>query len=284
MVSDSQSTRGVRGRRMKFFWRLVVVLVCAFIGLFWFWFNEALHANDSEPIDGHLPLEKRVSIEAFQRDVEPHILSARQALFKDTGGAHPLSEGSGVSSWVLLDQKSWDLHSQETDGARPSVDVVYEVMREHVEPYGYVLAKDWTYKDGSYNLVWRDYNNGGAVYVSSLYDQVTNFHYESGERPSDGSMPDPRELIPNDSRDIAGYVSSSRPNINFLDRDAPEFPWLFFPASSHSFQSIEVFQRDVEPEILSFRDEVLGDSPYYVAPSPSEIRRRGGPPHFRVSA
>ena len=278
MVSDSQSTRGVRGRRMKFFWRLVVVLVCAFIGLFWFWFNEALHANDSEPIDGHLPLEKRVSIEAFQRDVEPHILSARQALFKDTGGAHPLSEGSGVSSWVLLDQKSWDLHSQETDGARPSVDVVYEVMREHVEPYGYVLAKDWTYKDGSYNLVWRDYNNGGAVYVSSLYDQVTNFHYESGERPSDGSMPDPRELIPNDSRDIAGYVSSSRPNINFLDRDAPEFPWLFFPASSHSFQSIEVFQRDVEPEILSFRDEVLGDSPYYVAPSPSEIRRRGGPP------
>ena len=277
MVSDSQSTRGVRGRRMKFFWRLVVVLVCAFIGLFWFWFNEALHANDSEPIDGHLPLEKRVSIEAFQRDVEPHILSARQALFKDTGGAHPLSEGSGVSSWVLLDQKSWDLHSQETDGARPSVDVVYEVMREHVEPYGYVLAKDWTYKDGSYNLVWRDYNNGGAVYVSSLYDQVTNFHYESGERPSDGSMPDPRELIPNDSRDIAGYVSSSRPNINFLDRDAPEFPWLFFPASSHSFQSIEVFQRDVEPGILSFRDEIVGDSPYYVAPSSSEIRRMGSP-------
>ena len=277
MVSDSQSTRGAQRRRVKFFWRLVVVLVCAFVGLFWFWFNEALHANDSEPIDGHLPLEKRVSIEAFQRDVEPHILSARQALFKDTGGAHPLSEGSRVSSWVLLDQKSWDLHSQETDGARPSADVVYEVMREHVEPYGYVLAKDWIYKDGSYSFVWRDYDNGGAVYVSSR-DQITSFSYVSGERPSDGSVPDPRELIPNDSRDIAGYVSSSRPNINFLDRDAPEFPWLFFPASSHSFQSIEVFQRDVEPEILSFRDEVLGDSPYYVAPSPSEIRRRGSPP------
>lgn len=277
-MSDSQSTRGAQRRRVKFFWRVVVVLVCAFIGLFWFWFNEALHANDSEPIDGHLPLEKRVSIEAFQRDVEPHILSARQALFKDTGGVRPLSEGSRVSSWVLLDQESWTLDSQDTEGARPSVDVVYEVMREHVEPYGYVLAKDWTYEDGSYSLVWRDYDNGGAIYVSSLYNQVTNFHYESGERPSDGSVPDPRELIPNDSRDIAGYVSSSRPNINFLDRDAPEFPWLFFPASSRSFQSIEVFQRDVEPEILSFRDEVLGDSPYYVAPSPSEIRRRGSPP------
>ena len=275
MVSDSQSTRGVRGRRMKFFWRLVVVLVCAFIGLFWFWFNEALHANDSEPIDGHLPLEKRVSIEAFQRDVEPHILSARQALFKDTGGAHPLSEGSGVSSWVLLDQKSWDLHSQETDGARPSVDVVYEVMREHVEPYGYVLAKDWTYKDGSYNLVWRDYNNGGAVYVSSLYDQVTNFHYESGERPSDGSMPDPRVLIPNDSRDIAGYVSDSLPSVRYLDGKAPEFPKTDGSEWAEKRQSIEVFQRDVEPGILSFRDEIVGDSPYYVArSSPSEMETR----------
>ena len=226
MVSDSQSTRGAQRRRVKVFWRLVVVLVCAFIGLFWFWFNEALHANDSEPIDGHLPLEKRVSIEAFQRDVEPHILSARQALFKDTGGAHPLSEGSWVSSWVLLDQKSWHLISQETDGARPSADAVYRVMREYVEPYGYVLAKDWTYKDGSYNLVWRDYDNGGAVYVSSLYDQVTNFHYETGERPSDGSVPDPRVLIPNDSRDVAGYVSSSLPEVSGRDLNAPFFQRL----------------------------------------------------------
>jgi len=36
-------------------------------------------------------------------------------------------------------------------------------------------------------------------------------------------------------------------------------------------QSVEVFEREVEPGILSFRDEVLGDSPYYVALSPSEI-------------
>lgn len=256
---------------------VAVVLVYAVVGLFVFWFYEALHANDSEPIDGHLPLEKRVSIEAFQRDVEPHILSARQALFKDTGGVRPLSEGSRVSSWVLLDQESWTLDSQNTEGARPSVDVVYEVMREYVEPYGYVLAKDWTYKDGSYNLVWRDYDNGGAVYVSSLYDQVTNFHYETGERPSDGSMPDPRELIPNDSRDIAGYVSDSLPSIWDFDRDAPRFPETDGSELLRKRQSIEVFQREVEPGILSFRDEIVGDSPYYVAPSSSEIRRMGSP-------
>ena len=276
MVSDSQSTRGVQRRRVKFFWRLVVGLVCAFVGIFWYSFNEALHANHSEPINGRLPLEKRVSIEAFQRDVEPHILSARQALFKDTGGARPLSEGSWVSSWGLLDEKSWNLHSQETDGGKPSADAVYDVMREHVEPYGYVLAKDRIYKDGSYSFVWRDYDNGGTVDVN-INGDWTSFAYESGARPSDGSVPDPRVLIPNDSRDVAGYVSSSLPEVSGRDLNAPFFPETDGSELQRKRQSIEVFQRDVEPGILSFRDEIVGDSPYYVAPSPSEITRWGSP-------
>lgn len=198
MVSDSQSTRGAQRRRVKFFWRVVVVLVCAFIGLFWFWFNEALHANDSEPIDGHLPLEKRVSIEAFQRDVEPHILSARQALFEDTGGVRPYSEGSRISTAV---GESWTLYSQNIDGAKVSVDAVYEVMREYVEPQGYVLALDSMSKDGRHVFVWRDYDNGGTVDVN-INGDWTSFAYESGARPSDGSVPDPTVLIPNDHRDL----------------------------------------------------------------------------------
>ena len=198
MVSDSQSTRGAQRRRVKFFWRVVVVLVCAFIGLFWFWFNEALHANDSEPIDGHLPLEKRVSIEAFQRDVEPHILSARQALFEDTGGVRPYSEGSRISTAV---GESWTLYSQNTDGAEVSVDAVYEVMRDYVEPQGYVLALDSMSKDGRHVFVWRDYDNGGTVDVN-INGDWTSFAYESGARPSDGSVPDPTVLIPNDHRDL----------------------------------------------------------------------------------
>ena len=269
---------------MKFFWRVVAVLVCAVVGFVGFSFYALLHDDGLPSMDGRLPLEKRVSIEAFQRDVEPHILSARQALFEDTGGARPLSEGSWVSSWVLLDEKSWNLISQETDGGKPSADAVYEVMREHVEPYGYVLAKDRIYKDGSYSFVWRDYDNGGAVYVSSLYqDQVTNFHYESGGRPSDGSVSDPRVLIPNDSRDVAGYVSSTLPEVSGGDLNAPFFPETDGSELLRKRQSTEVFQREVEPGILSFRDEIVGDSPYYVAPSsPSEMETRKSypPPEY----
>ena len=267
MVSDSQSTRGVQGRRMKFFWRVVAVLVCAVVGFFVFSFYALLHDDGLPSMDGRLPLEKRVSIEAFQRDVEPHILSARQALFEDTGGVRPYSEGSRISTAV---GESWTLYSQNTDGAKVSVDAVYEVMRDYVEPQGYVLALDSMSKDGRHVFVWRDYDNGGTVDVN-INGDWTSFAYESGARPSDGSVPDPRVLIPNDSRDVAGYVSSSLPSVRYLDGDAPRFPETVGSELLRDRQSIEVFQRDVEPGILSFRDEIVGDSPYYVALSPSEI-------------
>lgn len=268
MVSDSQSMCGAQRRRVKFFWRVVVVLVCAVVGFFVFSFYALLHDDGLPSMDGRLPLEKRVSIEAFQRDVEPHILSARQALFEDTGGVRPYSEGSRISTAV---GGSWTLYSQNTDGAKVSVDAVYEVMRDYVEPQGYVLALDSVSKDGRHVFVWRDYDNGGTVDVN-INGDWTSFAYESGARPSDGSVPDPRVLIPNDSRDIAGYVSPSLPSIRDFDRDAPEFPKTEGSELESKRQSIEVFQRDVEPGILSFRDEIVGNSPYYVArSSPSEM-------------
>ena len=267
MVSDSQSTCGAQRRRVKFFWRVVVVLACAVVGFFVFSFYALLHDDGLPSMDGRLPLEKRVSIEAFQRDVEPHILSARQALFENTGGVRPYSEGSRISTAV---GESWTLYSQNTDGAKVSVDAVYEVMRDYVEPQGYVLALDSMSKDGRHVFVWRDYDNGGTVDVN-INGDWTSFAYESGARPSDGSVPDPRVLIPNDSRDIAGYVSDSLPSIWDFDRDAPRFPETDGSEWAEKRQSIEVFQREVEPGILSFRDEIVGDSPYYVAPSPSEI-------------
>ena len=271
MVSDSQSTRGVQGQRMKRFWRVVVVLVCAVVGFVGFSFYALLHDDGLPSMDGRLPLEKRVSIEAFQRDVEPHILSARQALFEDTGGVRPYSEGSRISTAV---GESWTLYSQNTDGAKPSVDAVYEVMRDYVEPQGYVLALDSMSKDGRRVFVWRDYDNGGTVDVN-INGDWTSFAYESGARPSDGSVPDPRVLIPNDSRDVAGYVSPSLPSIWDFDRDAPRFPETDGSEWAEKRQSVEVFERDVEPGILSFRDEIVGDSPYYVArSSPSEMETR----------
>ena len=265
-MSDSQSARGMQRGRVKRYLRYVLRFVGAVVGfLFAIWVFIGIislpYIDDPPREGGDLPFEKRVSIEAFQRDVEPRILSARNEIFSGSQSLRPESEKSEISR--LYD--GWELSSQRVRGGAQSPDRVEEILGRYLKPLGYVSIvhdQDW--------LVWRDEKNGGRVEIL-IRDQSLAFRYDTQDRPSDGSVPDPRVLIPNDSRDIAGYVSDSLPSIWDFDRDAPRFPETDGSEWAEKRQSIEVFQREVEPGILSFRDEIVGDSPYYVAPSPSEI-------------
>lgn len=266
MVSDSQSARGMQRGRVKRYLRYVLRFVGAVVGfLFAIWVFIGIisfpYINDPPREGGSLPLEKRVSIEAFQRDVEPRILSARNEIFSGSQSLRPESEKSEISR--LYD--GWELSSQRVRGGAQSPDRVEEILGRYLKPLGYVSIvhdQDW--------LVWRDEKNGGRVEIL-IRDQSLAFRYDTQDRPSDGSVPDPRVLIPNDSRDVAGYVSDSLPSIWDFDRDAPRFPETDGSEWAEKRQSIEVFQREVEPRILRFRDEIVGDSPYYVARRPSEI-------------
>ena len=277
MVSDSQSTRGAqRGRVKRYLW-YVLRFVGAVVGfLFAIWVFIGIISFpyiDIPPREGgDLPFEKRVSIEAFQRDVEPRILSARNEIFSGSQSLRPETEKSEISR--LYD--GWELSSQRVRGGTQSPDRVEEILGRYLEPLGYVSI---VHDKGS--LVWRDEKNGGRVEIL-IRDQSLAFRYDTQDRPSDGSVPDPRVLIPNDSRDVAGYVSPSLPSIWDFDRDAPRFPETDGSEWAEKRQSIEVFERDVEPGILSFKDEIVGDSPYYVAPSPSEMETRKSypPPEY----
>ena len=278
MVSDSQSTRGMQRGRVKRYLRYVLRFVGAVVGfLFAIWVFIgiiSLPYIDIPPREGgDLPFEKRVSIEAFQRDVEPRILSARNEIFSGSQSLRPETEKSKISR--LYD--GWELSSQRVRGGTQSPDRVEEILGRYLEPLGYVsIVHDQE------SLVWRDEKNGGRVEIL-IRDQSLAFQYDTQDRPSDGSVPDPRVLIPNDSRDIAGYVSDSLPSIWDFDRDAPRFPETDGSEWAEKRQSIEVFQREVEPGILSFRDEIVGDSPYYVAhssPSEMETRKRYPTPEY----
>ena len=282
MVSDSQSTRGMQRGRVKRYLRYVLRFIGAVVGfLFAIWVFIGIisfpYIDDPPREGGDLPFEKRVSIEAFQRDVEPRILSARNEIFSGSQSLRPETEKSKISR--LYD--GWELSSQRVRGGTQSPDRVEEILGRYLEPLGYVSVvhdQDW--------LVWRDEKNGGHVEIL-IRDQSLAFEYDTQDRPSDGSVPDPRVLIPNDSRDVAGYVSPSLPSIGYLDGDAPRFPETVGSEWAEKRQSVEVFERDVEPGILSFRDEVVGDSPYYVAPSsPSEMETRNSypPPEFWIES
>ena len=266
MVSDSQSTRGVQRGRVKRYLRYVLRFIGAVVGfLFAIWVFIGIisfpYIDDPPREGGDLPFEKRVSIEAFQRDVEPRILAARNEIFSGSQSLRPESEKSKISR--LYD--GWELSSQRVRGGAQSSDRVEEILGRYLKPLGYVsIVHDQE------SLLWRDEKNGGRVELL-IRDQSMTFQYDTQDRPSDGSVPDPRVLIPNDSRDVAGYVSPSLPSIGYWDLDAPRFPETDGSELEKERQSVEVFEREVEPGILSFRDEIVGDSPYYVAPSPSEI-------------
>lgn len=270
VVSDSQSTRGMQRGRVKRYLRYVLRFVGAVVGfLFAIWVFIGIislpYIDDPPREGGDLPFEKRVSIEAFQRDVEPRILSARNEIFSGSQSLRPESEKSEISR--LYD--GWELSSQRVRGGAQSPDRVEEILGRYLKPLGYVsIVHDQE------SLLWRDEKNGGRVEIL-IRDQSLAFRYDTQDRPSDGSVPDPRVLIPNDSRDVAGYVSPSLPSIWDFDRDAPRFPETDGSEWAEKRQSVEVFERDVEPGILSFRDEIVGDSPYYVArSSPSEMETR----------
>ena len=270
MVSDSQSTRGMQRGRVKRYLRYVLRFVGAVVGfLFAIWVFIGIislpYIDDPPREGGDLPFEKRVSIEAFQRDVEPRILSARNEIFSGSQSLRPETEKSEISR--LYD--GWELSSQRVRGGAQSPDRVEEILGRYLKPLGYVsIVHDQE------SLLWRDEKNGGRVEIL-IRDQSLAFRYDTQDRPSDGSVPDPRVLIPNDSRDVAGYVSPSLPSIWDFDRDAPRFPETDGSEWAEKRQSVEVFERDVEPGILSFRDEIVGDSPYYVArSSPSEMETR----------
>ena len=207
-MSDSQSARGVQRGRVKRYLRYVLRFVGAVVGfLFAIWVFIGIisfpYIDDPPREGGDLPFEKRVSIEAFQRDVEPRILSARNEIFSGSQSLRPETEKSEISR--LYD--GWELSSQRVRGGAQSPDRVEEILGRYLEPLGYVsIVHDQE------SLVWRDEKNGGRVEIL-IRDQSLAFQYDTQDRPSDGSVPDPTVLIPNDSRDIAGYVSDSLPSI-----------------------------------------------------------------------
>ena len=77
------------------------------------------------------------------------------------------------------------------------------VGNARLNPLGYELVYDYAspVPGVGHYLAWKDEKNGGLVTVI-LRQENTEFSYESGARPSDGSVPDPTVLIPNDHRDL----------------------------------------------------------------------------------
>ena len=102
----------------------------------------------------------------------------------------------------LLVKRYW-FKSQRVQCGPRDMGRVVEWRNAHLNPLGYELVYDYAspVPGVGHYLAWKDEKNGGLVTVI-LREKNTEFSYESGARPSDGSVPDPTVLIPNDHRDL----------------------------------------------------------------------------------
>ena len=149
-------------------------------------------------------LRDRQSVEVFEREVEPGILSFRDEIVGDSP-YYVAPSPSEIARWgsPLTSEYWFEIESQRVKCGPRDVGRIIEMGNAHLNPLGFVLVYDYasSVPGVGHYLAWKDEKNGGLVTVI-LRQENTEFSYESGARPSDGSVPDPTVLIPNDHRDL----------------------------------------------------------------------------------
>ena len=139
------------------------------------------------------PFSERVSIEEYLRSEEPVLAGFVRALAEKGGGT------LGVSPFRLLQMCS-DRGRGEEYGWRFRSEILYvtlvtdadieEIASQELSGLPYKGTRGKTREDGSFVLSSGDADNGGQLQVTYFPDQRSPVQYESGCRPSDGSMGD----------------------------------------------------------------------------------------------
>ena len=136
------------------------------------------------------------SVEAFQRDLEPTIITARNELvtaenfmaYKDNYFiANYMDDGKTVYSFQ---SRMFFFTELDTDHIR-------DTYNKHLLPLGFELSeKRWTSNGVELvNFLWTNAEYQAVVSSTTRLGQDTGTHYRAEELPSDGSTNSPKELI-----------------------------------------------------------------------------------------
>ena len=136
------------------------------------------------------------SIEAFQRDLEPAIIAARNELVTaDTFMTY--TDGDLIDSYTKNGAECYTFHSRLFFFSDVDTDHIRDTYNKHLLPLGFELSeKRWTSNGVELvNFLWT--NDEYQAVVSSttrLGEQTATYYYTVGN-PSDGSNGDPKQLI-----------------------------------------------------------------------------------------
>ena len=170
--------------------RPLVLLACAFL---------ALCTTACAPFFGGSmnPLRPQVkSIEAFQRDLEPTIIAARNELVT-AENFMAYKDNYSISKYMDDGKNLYSLHSRMFFFTELDTDLIRETYSARLLPLGFKLTEDhWT--SGGVEIVdymWINEEYQAVVSATTRLGEQTSTYYYTQGNPSDGSTSDPKQLI-----------------------------------------------------------------------------------------
>ena len=144
------------------------------------------------------PFAERVSIEEYLRSEEPVLAGFARALAEKGGGTIGVSAIRIVRycwDWGPGQERGWSFRSEILYVVSVTDADIDEIAAQELSGLPYKGTRGTVQKDGSFILRSGDVANGGELQVNYFPNRRSSMHYESGCRPSDGSMGDLNEYV-----------------------------------------------------------------------------------------
>ena len=136
------------------------------------------------------------SVEAFQRDLEPTIITARNELVTaENFMAH--KDNYSIARYMEDGNTVYSFHSRMFFFTELDTDLIRDTYNKHLLPLGFELSEDrWT--SGGVEIVdylWTHEEYHAVVSATTRLGEQTSTYYYTVGNPSDGSNGDPTQLI-----------------------------------------------------------------------------------------
>ena len=142
------------------------------------------------------PAPQVKSVEAFQRDLEPTIIAARNELVTAENFIGYVN-GDSIDSFRSAEGPQYSVHTRLYYFTDLDTDHIRDTYNKHLLPLGFELSEErWTSNGVDIvQFLWTNEEYHAAVVSTSRLGEQTSTRYYTVGTPSDGSNGDPMQMI-----------------------------------------------------------------------------------------
>ena len=158
------------------------------------------------------PLSPQVkSVEAFQRDIEPAIIAARNELVTEENFM-AYKNNYFIATYMDDGKTVYSFHSRMFFFTELNTDRIRDTYNKRLLPLGFELSEErWTSNGVEFvDYLWINEEYHAVVSATTRLGEQTSTYYYTQGNPSDGSNGDPKQLIDQPGR-IPDWFDPSLP-------------------------------------------------------------------------